>query len=78
MHGARLLFLITGATRPLMVNFLFQYVLLSSLEPKKKPSRFFVEQWKSACGPTEGPGSKPSSCDFPKKVWELRTDPPPC
>ncbi|XP_029698170.1 protein-methionine sulfoxide oxidase mical3a isoform X3 [Takifugu rubripes] len=36
-------------------------------KPKKKPSRFFIEQWKSSCGPTEGPGSKPSSHNFPKE-----------
>lgn len=55
----------------------FNMSFFFSLEPKKKPSQFFIEQWKLSCGPTEGPSSKPSSHDFPKKVKELRTDPPP-
>ncbi|XP_047195829.1 protein-methionine sulfoxide oxidase mical3a isoform X3 [Hippoglossus stenolepis] len=36
-------------------------------KPKKKPSRFFVEQWHLSRGPTEGPGSPVSSPDSSRK-----------
>lgn len=79
--GVRVVFLFfffffNEPTRPVKVNVLFKYVLLSSLEPKKKPSRFFVEQWKLSRGPADCPGSEPSSHDSPQKVRELRCDSP--
>ncbi|XP_034444194.1 protein-methionine sulfoxide oxidase mical3a isoform X3 [Hippoglossus hippoglossus] len=36
-------------------------------KPKKKPSRFFVEQWHLSRGPTGGPGSPVSSPDSSRK-----------
>lgn len=49
-------------------NILFQPSFLFSLEPKRKPSHFFLEQWYLSRGLTESAGSPLSSPESSRKV----------
>lgn len=49
----------------------FSTFLLFPLEPKRKPSRFFIEQWKVSHGLSQSPASPLCSPESPRQVWRL-------